>query len=44
MVIVVGLFKISQPLEVVRSLVKDVVPKTIGRLPGFNLAEAGKKD
>ena len=44
LVIVVGLFKIRQPLDVVRSVVKDMAPKALARLPGLSLARASKKD
>ena len=44
LVIVVGLFKITKPLEIVRSLVKDMIPKALGRRPSLDLAEAAKKD
>jgi PST family polysaccharide transporter len=44
LLIVVGLFRVTKPLQIVRSLVKDMVPKVLTRLPGFNLARAGKKD
>ena len=42
--IVVGLFKVSQPLNVARSLLKDSVPKSLARIPGLRLDRAAKKD
>jgi len=44
LVIVAGLFKVNQPLHVARALIKDMVPKSLARIPVFNLAQAGKKD
>ena len=44
LLIVVGLFKITHPLGVVRNVVKDMAPKALARIPGFKLAVAGRKD
>lgn len=44
LVIVVGLFKITHPLGVVRNVVKDMAPKALARIPGFKLAVAARKD
>jgi hypothetical protein len=44
LLIVVGIFRINKPLEIVRSLIRDFVPKALGRLPGPKLARADKKD
>jgi len=44
LLIVVGLFRITKPLDIVRSLIKDFVPKALGRFPGLNFARAAKKD
>jgi PST family polysaccharide transporter len=40
LVIVVGLFKITHPLGVVRNVVKDMAPKALARVPGLKLAAA----
>jgi PST family polysaccharide transporter len=42
--IVVCLFRITQPIEVVRSLLRDFVPKTLARISNLGLARAAKKD
>jgi PST family polysaccharide transporter len=44
LVIVVGLFKINQPLNVVRNLVRDMAPRALARMPGLKLAGAIRKD
>jgi PST family polysaccharide transporter len=44
LVIVVGLFKITHPLGVVRNVVKDMAPRALARVPGFGLAAAARKD
>jgi PST family polysaccharide transporter len=44
LVIVVGLFKITHPLDVARNVMKDMAPKALARVPGFKLAEAARKD
>ena len=44
LLIVVGIFRINKPLDIVRSLLRDFVPKALGRFPGVNLARAAKKD
>ena len=44
LLIVVGLFKITHPLDVVRNVVKDMAPKALARVPGFKLAGPARKD
>jgi len=44
LVILVGLFKITHPLGVVRNVVKDMAPRALARVPGFKLAAAARKD
>lgn len=40
LVIVVGLFKLTHPLDVARNVMKDMAPKALARIPGFKLAAA----
>ncbi len=42
--IVVGLFRITHPLDVARNVVRDMAPKALARVPGFKLAGAARKD
>ena len=44
LLIVVGIFKVTQPLNVGRMALKDIFPRSLSRIPGFKPASAGRKD
>jgi PST family polysaccharide transporter len=44
LLIVVGLFKITKPFDVGRSLIREFIPKSLSRIPGLKLACGAKKD
>lgn len=42
--IVVGIFRVTKPLDIARSVIKDMAPRVLTRVPGFRLARGAKND